>query len=87
MNKVEKTSLFEMSVQFKEIFDGATIEEATEKAHSQKSPGDDAIINIAGQRFINAKIKKISDNKNDDIRSKGTQGSGVEATKDVGKNV
>lgn len=31
MIKVEKTSLIEMNVEFKEIFDGATIEEATQK--------------------------------------------------------
>ena len=52
MIKVEKTTLIEMNVEFKEIFDGATIEEATQKAHNQKSPKDDAKVNIAGQRFL-----------------------------------
>ena len=32
MIKVEKTTLIEMNVEFKQIFDGATVEEATEKA-------------------------------------------------------
>ena len=61
MIKVEKTTLIEMNVEFKEIFDGATIEEATQKAHNQKSPKDDAKVNIASQRFLSAKIKPTSD--------------------------
>ena len=74
MVKVLKRSSLELAVDFEEIFDGATIEEATQKAHNQKSPKDDAKVNIAGQRFLSAKIKPTSD-INNDSRTKTTQGS------------
>ena len=38
MFKVEKNSLQELVVNFKEFFVGATIEEATKKAHEQEKP-------------------------------------------------
>ena len=74
MVKVLKRSSLELAVDFEEIFDGATIEEATQKAHNQKSPKDDAKVNIASQRFLSAKIKPTSD-INNDSRTKTTQGS------------
>jgi|TARA_R100000935_G_scaffold54506_1_gene83476 uncharacterized protein (UPF0179 family) len=86
MIKVEKTTLIEMNVEFKQIFDGATIEEATEKAHSQESPSETAKCTIAGQRFLNAKIKQISDTSNDD-RTKTNPKSRNETAEDGGKNV
>jgi len=86
MIKVEKTSLIEMNVEFKEIFDGATIEEATQKAHNQKSPKDDAKVNIASQRFLSAKIKPTSD-INNDSRTKTTQGSTSKGGEASAKNV
>ena len=86
MIKVEKTTLIEMNVEFKQIFDGATVEEATEKAHSQKSPSETAKCTIAGQRFLNAKIKPISDISNDD-RTKTNPKFGNETKENGGKNV
>ena len=86
MIKVEKTTLIEMNVEFKQIFDGATVQEATEKAHSQESPSETAKCTIAGQRFLNAKIKQISDTSNDD-RTKTNPKSRNETAEDGGKNV
>ena len=37
MTKVQKDTLAELMVNFKETFEGATVEEATEKAHTSKS--------------------------------------------------
>ena len=74
MVKVLKTSSLELEADFEEIFDGASVEEATQKAHNQKSPKDDAKVNIASQRFLSAKIKPTSD-INNDSRTKTTQGS------------
>ena len=86
MIKVEKTTLIEMNVQFTEIFDGATIEEATQKAHNQKSPKDNAKVNIASQRFLSAKIKPTSD-INNDSRTKTTSGSTSKGGATSEKNV
>ena len=36
MVKVLKISSLELAVDFEEIFDGASVEEATQKAHNQK---------------------------------------------------
>ena len=38
MVKVIKQSSLELSAEFEEIFDGATVEEATQKAFNQKMP-------------------------------------------------
>ena len=72
MAKVEKNSLQELVVNFKEFFVGKTVEEATEKAYQQKTPKDDAIINITDKRFLGANIKIVS---NDDDKSQTNQGS------------
>jgi hypothetical protein len=37
MKKVEKLSAFQFEANFREIFDGETIEEATQKAHLSKN--------------------------------------------------
>ena len=49
MIKVKKTSSMELAADFEEIFDGANVEEATEKAHNQKMPSEFAKINITTQ--------------------------------------
>ena len=61
MIKVEKTSLIEMNVEFKEIFDGATIEEATQKAHNQKMPSEFAKVNITNNKLIKANVKMVGE--------------------------
>ena len=63
MFKVEKNSLQELVVNFKEFFVGATIEEATKKAHEQEKPQDDATITITDRRFLGSNIKIVSDKK------------------------
>jgi hypothetical protein len=66
MFKVEKNTLQELVVNFKEFFVGATIEEATENAHKQKTPKDDATITITDRRFLGSNIKIVSEKKNGD---------------------
>ena len=61
MFKVEKNTLQELVVNFKEFFVGATIEEATENAHKQKTPKDDATITITDRRFLGSNIKIVSE--------------------------
>ena len=78
MTKVQKNTLIELMVNFKEVFEGATVEEATEKAHASEKPSDSAEVIITDKRFISAKIKMIGEDKNDN-RTKNAQGSEVEA--------
>ena len=59
MVKVIKTSDLELAANFEEIFDGATVQEATEKAHNQKMPSESAKVNITDTRFIKANIKVV----------------------------
>ena len=61
MKKVEKLSTISIEAQFKEIFDGATVEEATQKAHESKKPGDAAEINITDSRMSKVNIKLIGE--------------------------
>jgi len=51
MVKVLKTSSLELEADFEEIFDGATIEEATQKAHNQKMPSEFAKVNITNNKL------------------------------------
>ena len=59
MVKVIKKSNLELIVDFEEIFDGATVQEATEKAYNQKMPSESAKVNITDTRFIKANIKVV----------------------------
>ena len=65
MFKVLKTSSLEVAADFEEFFDGATVEEATEKAHNQKMPGELAKINITDNKFIKATIKMVGEEYDD----------------------
>ena len=67
MVKVLKTSSLELAVDFEEIFDGASVEEATQKAHSQKMPSEFAKANITDNKLISANIKLIGE-ENDDLK-------------------
>ena len=78
MTKVQKDTLAELMVNFKETFEGATVEEATEKAHASKKPSDSAEVTITDKRFVRSNIKLIGEETNDN-RTKDTQGFGVEA--------
>jgi hypothetical protein len=68
------------------FFEADSVEKATEAAHNQKMPDDNAKIEIVGKRFIRSNIKLTNDMDND-ARTKDAQGSGIEATKDVRENV
>ena len=61
MKKVEKLSTISIEAQFREIFDGVTIEEATQKAHESKKPVDAAEINITDSRVDKVNIKLIGE--------------------------
>jgi hypothetical protein len=61
MVKVLKTSSLELEADFEEIFDGATVEEATQKAHNQNMPSESAKINIINNRFIKANVKMVDE--------------------------
>jgi len=65
MVKVIKKSNLELTVDFEEIFDGATVEEATKKAHNQKMPSEFAKANITDNKLISANIKIIGEENND----------------------
>jgi hypothetical protein len=67
MKKVEKLSTMQIEAQFKEIFDGATIEEATQKAHESKKPSDNAEVNITDSRVEKVNIKLIGE-ENDESK-------------------
>ena len=64
MVKVLKISSLELAVDFEEIFDGASVEEATQKAHNQKMPSEFAKANITDNKLISAKIKLIGEENN-----------------------
>lgn len=78
MTKVQKDTLAELMVNFRETFEGATVEEATEKAHASKKPSDDAEVIITDKRFVRSNIKLIGEKTNDN-GTKDTQGSRVKA--------
>ena len=65
MVKVLKTSDLELAANFEEIFDGATVQEATEKAFNQKMPSESAKVNITDTRLIKAHIKLIGEENNE----------------------
>ena len=65
MVKVIKTSDVELAANFEEIFDGATVQEATEKAFNQKMPSESAKVNITDTRLIKAHIKVVGELEND----------------------
>ena len=67
MVKVLKTSDLELAANFEEIFDGATIEEATQKAHESKKPSDNAEVNITDSRVEKVNIKLIGE-ENDESK-------------------
>ena len=67
MVKVLKTSDLELAANFEEIFDGATVQEATEKAHNQKMPSEFAKANITDNKLISANIKLIGE-ENDELK-------------------
>ena len=61
MIKVLKTSSLEVAADFEEFFDGATVEEATKKAHDQRMPTEFAKINIIDSKFLKANIKIVNE--------------------------
>lgn len=67
MVKVIKKSNLELTVDFEEIFDGATVEEATKKAYNQKMPSEFAKANITDNKLISANIKIIGE-ENDELK-------------------
>mgnify|MGYP006928206690 FL=1 len=73
MVRVLKKSSLELMADIEEFFDGATVEEATEKAHNQKMPGELAKINITDNKFIKATIKMVGEEHDD--RSKKNIGT------------
>jgi len=64
MIKVLKTSSLEVAADFEEFFDGATVEEATKKAHDQRMPTEFAKVNIIDSKLLKANIKIVNE-KND----------------------
>ena len=67
MVKVLKRSSLELAVDFEEIFDGASVEEATQKAHNQKMPSEFAKVNITEHKLVSANIKVICE-VNDELK-------------------
>jgi len=67
MVKVLKKSSLELEADFEEIFDGATVEEATEKAHNQKMPSEFAKVNITNNKLIKANVKMVGE-ENDELK-------------------
>ena len=65
MVKVIKKSNLELTVDFEEIFDGATVEEATTKAYNQNMPSEFAKAHITDNKLISANIKIIGEENND----------------------
>jgi hypothetical protein len=65
MVKVIKSSDLELAANFEEVFDGATVQEATEKAFNQKMPSESAKVNITDTRLIKAHIKVVGELEND----------------------
>jgi hypothetical protein len=59
MKKVRKISNYQFETEFVEIFDGATIEEATQKAHESKKPSESAEVNVTDTRLNKVNIKTI----------------------------
>ena len=67
MVKVLKISSLELAVDFEEIFDGASVEEATQKAHNQKMPSEFAKASMTDNKLISANIKLIGE-ENDELK-------------------
>ena len=67
MVKVLKISSLELAVDFEEIFDGASVEEATQKAHNQKMPSEFAKVNITNNKLIKANVKMVGE-ENDELK-------------------
>jgi hypothetical protein len=51
MSKVQKDTIIELMAKFTEFFEADSVEKATEAAHNQKMPDDNAKIEIVGKRF------------------------------------
>ena len=64
MIKVLKTSSLEVAADFEEFFDGATVEEATKKAHNQRMPTEFAKVNIIDSKLLKANIKIVNEENN-----------------------
>jgi hypothetical protein len=62
-----KRSSLELAVDFEEIFDGASVEDATQKAHNQKMPSEFAKASITDNKLISANIKLIGE-ENDELK-------------------
>ena len=67
MVKVIKSSDVELAANFEEVFDGATVQEATEKAYNQKMPSEFAKVNITEHKLVSANIKVIGE-VNDELK-------------------
>ena len=67
MVKVLKRSSLELAVDFEEIFDGASVEDATQKAHNQKMPSEFAKVNITNNKLIKANVKMVGE-ENDELK-------------------
>ena len=61
MVKVNSTWHYEATVLAKETIEDTTVEKATEKAHLQKGPSDNAKLKITDQRFVKSNIKLIGE--------------------------
>ena len=61
MIKVLKTSSLEVAADIEEYFDGATVEEATKKAHNQRMPTEFAKVNIIDSKLLKANIKIVNE--------------------------
>jgi len=61
MIKVLKTSSLEVADDIEEFFNGATVEEATKKAHDQRMPTEFAKVNIIDSKLLKANIKIVNE--------------------------
>ena len=83
MVKVNAYWFYEATVQAKEAIEDKTGEKATQKAHLQVKPSDNAKYKTSNLRLLKKVIKL---EENDDTRTKKDKGSGSQATKGSGKN-
>ena len=74
MAKVISTWFYEASIDAQEMIEDDTVEKATQKAHQQLKPGENAKYITSDMRFLKKLVKM--EKKNDD-RTKDHQGSGV----------
>ena len=74
MAKVISTWFYEAAINVQETIEDDTVEKATQKAHQQLKPGENAKYNTSDMRFLKKLVKM--EKKNDD-RTKDHQGSGT----------